>query len=643
MKPTRKQKKNQEKPDSRENSLQSQSALRNVLPQAGLSVINLAYISLALAGLMWTLPFLLYRHRLPLTTYDQEWLSVLLGVFAATLLLARDYWQQPEMPRIVQLPVALIAVAWLQWGLGKIVYFDQALLYSMYFLFAALMMLLGARLRDCFGMARLAQVLAIFLLIGAELNALVGVQQHYRWFPLLDSVVVSKTSSGVYGNLAQTNHFANYIAMGLASLGLLHLQHRLKAGYVAILAVPLLWVMTLSGSRSSWAYLLLLVGLTWWWVRRDIGLRPLLRYSLLLIVGFGLMHLIMQLSFSFSAAPGGSVTTVQRMLADETGSGSIRLYLWREAGLIFTQSPWLGVGFGQFAWHHFQLMPVLQPNYITGLYNNAHNLVLQLAAETGIAGLLGLFVPMGVWAYGLHKRYAIFTHSSSLENDPRHTALGVAHWWGFAVLGIQVIHSMLEYPMWYTYFVAVAAVLLGALDETRYRLKLRTTGRLSLAAILLLGMATLAQLHFGHRDLLKAQTIYPESMEDRATITRIRGALEEVRKIPLLSPYAELPLSGYILINGDRIEEKLALNSRVMQFMPIGTTTYRHAMLLAQANQQQQAESMMEKAIWSYPNEINNVLMQLSWLAENDPEHFSALLEFANQKEQERQRAIRHK
>jgi O-antigen ligase len=631
MRPSRRKSKNRENLNSREIKLQSQPVQQNIFTQIRLSDIKFAHISLALAGLMLVLPFLHFQHRLPLTTFDQEWWSVLLGVLALTLLLSRDYWQQLEIPRIVQLPAALIALAWLQWRMGKIVYFDQAMLYALYLLFAALLMMLGARLRDCFGMARLAQVLAIFLLIGAELNALIGVQQHYRLFPVLDSVIVAKINSGVFGNLAQPNHFANYIALGLVSLGLLYQQHRLKAGYLAVLAAPLLLVMTLSGSRSSWLYLLMMIGLAWWWARRDTALRPLLRYSLLLFAGFVMMHLLVQLSLMTGVGTGtgtGSVTTVQRMMGDETGSGSIRLYLWREAGLIFAQSPWLGVGFGQFAWHHFQLMPVLQPNYLSGLYNNAHNLVLQLAAETGIAGLLALFAATGVWLYGL-----------------RRATLDAAHWWGFAAVGIQAIHSMLEYPMWYTYFVAVAAILLGALDETRYRLsgmKLRIAGRLSMAAILLLGLVMLIQLHYGHQDLQKALAIRPDSADDHVASARIRDAMIEVRGRPLLSPYAEFSLSGQIEVNGDRNEEKLAVNSRVLRFTPVGVVAYRQAMLLAQANRQEQARSMMEQAIWSYPNGLDNALWQMKTLAEKDIEHFLPLLEFALQKEQEYQRAVRH-
>lgn len=614
--------------------------LKNIRQPVRLSEIKLAHISLALVGLMWVLPFLHYRHRLPLTTFDQEWWSALLGVLALSLLLARDFWQQAEIPRIVQLPAALIAVVSLQGALGKIIYFDKTLLYVLYLLFAALLMMLGARLRVSFGLARLAQVLAIFLLIGAELSALTGMLQHYRWHTWLDTVITAKVSSGVYGNLAQTNHFANYIALGLVSLGLLHHQQRLKAGYVAVLAAPLLFVMALSGSRSSWLYLLMMGGLAWWWARRDSAQRPLLRYSLLLIAGFGVMNLIAQMSLMTSAS-SGSVSTVQRLF-DGSATGDIRLYLWREAGLMFTQSPWLGVGFGQFAWHHFQLLPVLQQGNIVGLYNNAHNLIFQLAAEAGIAGLLALILPLGVWLFGLQRRYAISSRAGTVEKGQLRATLDAAHWWGYAALGVLAIHSMLEYPLWYTYFVAIAAILLGALDETRYRLELRITGRLSVAVILLLGLVTLVQLHNGYRVLQQTLAIYPESSNNYAALARIREGLAAVHRGSLLSPYVELPLSGQIVVNGERPKEKLALNTRVMRFMPIGAVVYRQAMLLAQDDRQEQAKSMLEQAIWSYPNGFADARRQLAELAEKDSEHFSALLEFALRKEQEYRRAVHH-
>ncbi|HEX5364779.1 MAG TPA: Wzy polymerase domain-containing protein [Gallionella sp.] len=583
--------------------------------------ITLADISLALVGVMWVFPFLHYRHQYPLTTFYQEWWCALLGVAALTLLVGRAYWQRPEIPRIAQLPIALAAVALLQLGLGMVAYFDQALLYVLYLLFAALLMLLGAALRDRFGMARLAQVLAVFLLIGAELSAAIGVLQHFRWHTPFDSVVVVKVSADVFGNLAQRNHFANYIALGLISLGLLH-QLGLKGRYALLLALPLLLTMTLSGSRSSWLYLSMMATLAWWWGRRDQTMRPLLRYSLLLIAGFGAMHLLVQLPFM--AGAGGSTDTVQRLFGEDAGGG-IRLYLWRESWLIFSQSPWLGVGFGQFAWHHFQLLPVLQQGNIQGLYNNAHNLVFQLAAETGIAGLLILFTALAIWLHGA-----------------RRASLDAAHWWGYAALGVLAIHSLLEYPLWYAYFLGIASILLGALDETRYRLELRAVGRLSVAAVLLLGLLTLLQFIGSYHQLGRVLGLRPASAADHATVERIRDGLVAVHGNSLLSPYAELFMSSMIDVTEERKQDKLALNTRVMRFVPIATAAYRQSLLLALNDRPQQAMLAMEQAIWSYPGEFASVRQQLASLAEKSPERFAALLEFALEKEQEQARAVHH-
>jgi hypothetical protein len=214
--------------------------LKNALQSIRLSEIKWAHISLTLVGLMWVFPFLHYRHENPLTSFDQEWWSAMLGLLALTLLTAREFWQQPEIPRIAQLPAALIGIVLLQVSLGKVAYFDQALLYALYFLFAVLLMVLGAKLRDFFGLTRLAQVLAIFLLIGAALNAGIGVLQHFQWRTPLDPVITAKITPFLYGNIAQHNHFANYITMGLISLGLLFQQGKLRTVHVVVLAALLL-------------------------------------------------------------------------------------------------------------------------------------------------------------------------------------------------------------------------------------------------------------------------------------------------------------------------------------------------------------------------------------------------------------------
>ena len=578
----------------------------------------MAHISLALVGLMWVLPFLYYYHAYPLTTFYQEWGAALLGLCASSYLLAKYYWQQPEIPRITLLPIMLMLLVLLQYVLGKTVYFDQSLLFTLYMLWATLLMMLGHGLREKLGLPMVATVLAVFLLLGAELNGLLGILQHYRWHTFLDGVVTAKNGIAVYGNMAQPNHYANYITLGLISLGLLRQQLRLWQ--VVLLALPLLFVLVLSGSRSSWLYLLGMAVMAFIWQSRDKSCKHLLNYTLLLLLGFGLMHWLVQTPWLTGSS--GSITTMQRMTAGDT-QGSIRLYLWHESWIIFSQFPILGAGLGQFAWQHFQLGPVLQATNISGLYNNAHNLFVQIAAEMGLAGVLILFVTLGLWIWQI-----------------RRVQLTSYHWWGYAVLMVLGIHSMLEYPLWYAYFIGITAVLLGVLDYNTYRLELRRLGRLSVVAILLLGLVTLAQLQQGYQLLERTLTARPKSMEDKNFSQRMREGLLEVHHIPLLQPYAELFINNWIEVSASELDNKLALNERSVKFIPISNVVYRRAYLLALADRQDEARLQMARAIWAFPGDFPVQAKELSALAQKDPAHFSALLEFAINKNKEYLSAI---
>lgn len=572
----------------------------------------MAHISLTLVGLMWVLPFLYYYHAYPLTTFYQEWGAAILGLCAALFLLSRQNWQQPEIPRIILLPISLLLLVLLQYLLGKITYFDQALLFALYMLWAALLMMLGRELRERFGWAVLATTLAVFLLLGTELSAVAGILQHYRWRTFLDAVITSKINVAVYGNMAQPNHYANYISMGLVSLGLLRPQ--LRTWQTVLLGTPLLFVMVLSGSRSSWLYLLGMVVLAYLWQRRDKSCRHLLNYTLLLLPGFALMHGLVQLPWL--TIPSG-VTTVQRLFAADN-SGSIRLYLWQESWLIFKQFPLLGAGFGQYAWQHFQLGPVLQAGNISGLYNNAHNLLLQLAAEMGLAGLIILFGTLGMWLWqGARAKFSVY------------------HWWAYGVLLVLGIHSMLEYPLWYAYFMGIAAILLGALDGGSYRLELRRLGQLSVAMILLTGFASLVQLQRGYKQLERALAERPRSAADNGATQRMREVMIEVHGYPLLQPYAEIFMNNWIEVSGDELDKKLALNERAVKFVPVASVVYRRAWLLALAGRAEEASLQLARAIWSYPSDFPAQMKELSALAQKDPARFSALLEFAIKKNEE--------
>lgn len=97
-----------------------------------------------------------------------------------------------------------------------------------------------------------------------------------------------------------------------------------------------------------------------------------------------------------------------------------------------------------------------------------------------------------------------------------------------------------------------------------------------------------------------------------------------------------------IEIGEDRKRDKLELNTRVMRFVPIGHVVYRQSLLLALNDMPQQAQTVLEQALWSYPGEFAATRKRLTELAEKEPGRYAALLEFALQKEQEYASAVRH-
>ena len=579
-----------------------------------------AHISLALVGLMWVLPFLYPFHAYPLTTFYQEWIAVGLGLLAAAWLFTAEPWRQPAVPGIVLLPLGLLLLVLVQLIQAKLAYAGQARLLAEYFLWIALLMLLGFQLRQRLGVPVLFTALAGFMLLGAELNALVGLAQHFHWRGVIDHWVTSRMGVSIYGNLAQPNHFANQMALGLISLGLLGVTRRIPVGLAPVLALPLLFVMVLSGSRSSWLYLMVLPLLAWRYGGGQSEARWLVRYCLLILIGFVAMHGVVKLPWL--AAQDAGVTSLER-LYQESGGNSIRLFLWYEAWLIWQDFPLLGAGFGQFAWQHFTRLPELGTPTITGLYNNAHNLPLQVAAETGLAGVL--LIGGFLFAWWRRVRRDVCSHWL---------------WWGVGICAVLGLHSMLEYPLWYAYFLGVAAIVLGALEPAGYRLSLPRMWRAMTSAVLLFGLYAAAQLLASYREFEQIIQRQPAGMSDVERVRRQAAGLNALTRQPELRPYVELYLNPMYPADEQYLDFKHALNRRVLHALPIGQAAYREVLFLAYAGRQEEAKTLLKNAIWSYPDEYWEVLGRLDALARKDPARYAALLEFALQKFEEYQRAI---
>jgi O-antigen ligase len=560
---------------------------------------------------MWVLPFLQPHRQFPLPSFYTEWLAFALGLGALSLLLQQRFWNNLELPRIALVPLALYPLLLLQFALDKIAYPEQMLLALVYLLWAVFLILLGNILRREIGLTAISNALAWCLVAGGILSAIVALLQHYQIHTFFDPLISVKTSNAVYGNLAQRNHFADYTCLALASLLFLSASGRLAWAVAAVLAVLLLFVLALSSSRSAWLFLFALLVLSAWWYRRNKKNAALLIASVVLIPGFALMQWVAQLPWF--AAPVPAVISFQRLF--EFASGSIRLELWREAWHIFLQSPLLGVGWGQFTWQHFEYGVMFKSSGLSGLYNHAHNIVMQLLAETGLVGSVVVVGGVVIWLYGL-----------------RRMAFDIYLWWMLGLLAIIGIHSMLEYPLWYSHFLGIAALLLG-LGETRFfRLELQRVGRICFALMLALGWISAISLIYSYRNL--EETLFAKGLEDldAAGLRQFNEKLLQIHRTSLLAPYIELAYTGAIVLNEDDLSDKLELNSRVMHFAPVSIVVYQQAILLALNGQAQAAKEQLERAAVAYPEELENFTGVMRRILAQHPAEFEPLLELAEMK-----------
>jgi O-antigen ligase len=571
--------------------------------------------SVLLIGLAWTLPFLQPYHRVPLTAFYGEWLALALGLAAALPLLRREPWREATLPLIALAPLGLAVVLALQVALDRVPYSEQALSAGLYLLWAALMVALGHVLGRRLTLDSIAKTLAWFLLVVGLINVLIGLVQHYHVSTPVSFLIASKTWAGLSGNLGQPNHFAACVTFSLVSTAYLYGRGSLAGAVAAACAALFLVILALTGSRSPWLYLgtFIVLALLLHHRRRDGKSRRMAVFTCWLLPGFISAQWLVTLPF-MAPAGGQLVTSADRLFQLASGVGP-RLQVWGEAWQMFVASPVLGAGFGQFAWHHFLHQAATDPTTAPGVYNHSHNLVMQLLAETGALGALVIVGAVMLWIADLRR----------VNLDP-------AWWWLLSLLGVIGIHSLLEFPLWFAYFLGPAALLLGLGAQRPLAMRFPGAARAAVALAVLAGCVNLAAVIPAYRDF--EQLVFrPGSQPSQASSDQAFGqALMRVHGEPLLRPYVELAVAFSIKVDRTQLRDKLELITRAMHFVPVTELVYRQALLLALAGRAEAAREQLDRSLRAYPAERTAVVAELRNLALRYPSEMTPLLELAASK-----------
>jgi len=285
----------------------------------------------------------------------------------------------------------------------------------------------------------------------AGLSATIGLLQYFGATGWLDWWVNHTELGSAYGNLRQRNQFASLMNIGLVAVLWWLMQPPARPSdrpedrvQVALVLALLLGAgNAASASRTGLFQLLLVLALSLYWrhrVRLD-GASTLARKALPWVLLAAVLSYAMAnwaLPWLAGLDPLNSGAWARLRSGDAVCTS--RLTLWRNVLHLIAQKPWLGWGWGELDYAHFiTLYPGAR---FCDILDNAHNLPLHLAVELGLP-LASALCGGALWL--------VWRAQPWREQDPTRCLA-----WG--VLAVIVLHSLLEYPLWYGPFQMAAGL-----------------------------------------------------------------------------------------------------------------------------------------------------------------------------------------
>jgi len=571
-------------------------------------------MALLLAGALCAMPFLLPYND----PFEAELLAAVLGAVAALAALAVHGAAIVSLPAPARWMLAFAVFLGIQTAFVHPVYPQVPLLAALYVLYAALLIWLGAQLAAANGIERAATVLAACLLAGALANAASGVIQFYGTPALLQDVVAELLYPyRAYGNIGQPNLFANYLALGGTALLFLWLRRNLRTGFALAAAMLLAWGCALSASRASLLYVLWygLLGLLACKVQsgsdgRRLRSAAFALAAVILVEYVAVPWLNTGLGLS-NAANDALVRLLPASLESEP-----RWQMWLLAWHVFTHAPFWGVGIGEFAGAAFRsgLSPDL--TRFGQVWTSPHNLPLRLLAETGALGTFLVLGGLCTWCWQAWRRY--FASAQA------------ALWWVIAAVGIELIHSMVEFRLWSAQFLGVTALLmgLGTQSGTGSKTALRLSWTVAAGSCAALALATAMLL----RDYVRLS-----STRVTGTALTLASAADTARDAAvmhslthgLLAPPAEYWIILGAPLDRSHLPEMLKMSERVAQSFPAHAIIVRRAAFLAFDGQAAAARRLLAQALYSFPRRCTTTIRILSQALAADPHAIEPLLALA--------------
>lgn len=552
-------------------------AFSNALPFA--SKLSSSKYGLFFVALLFSLPFLALFIPAAIQGIYADCLVGLLVVLVSLAMVKKGIWKVAELPQITFMFLGLMGVVVVQYILGMPQSKQHALTILIYLLSASMLTVLGAQLRREFHWEEMIHCISWFVVAGGLAIAILVIMQFATLLPALQ---------------LQPTHIAAYMAFSIASCAFLSSKQKIHAVPTVGIMALYLGVLALIAPMMGWLLVMVIVLATN--LQQIIAIkqlsgsrakRNLVRIVLAIVPAYALLQYII----AQAAAPVALASIIPQVTSPAVASFSDYQQIWQASLNMFLNAPLLGVGVGNVAWNSFLAIPSPVQSGVIGVFDNTHNLFLQLAVEMGLGALLLVVVGVIAWLRGFKWK------EMSLET-----------WWLMTILLLVLAQSMVETQLWHAYFLAVTAFLMGAGEEKITQINTPAIGTVASALIAIILLFALGSSFVAHRKLESTIPLAQKSRLSSVEESTLYENLDWVHRKSLLAPYAELVMADSLKMNNTDVDAKIWLNEAAMRLTPTQKFTYRHVLLLKLKGEHAAAVSFLKLTLNAYPIKIKQQL-----------------------------------
>lgn len=333
----------------------------------------------------------------------------------------------------ILLSITLITIPLVQYAFGIIFFLQDALFTVIYFCIFIFSAFIGLNFKVNQQKRQLNTFLVMLVFVGC-LCVFMAFNQYFSW---LKSNLLFPSSHGsrVSANLGQPNQLSTLLIMSLFSLFYLYQIKIIKKTIMYLIIFLLMTGIVMTQSRSAWVSCIILSILYLYSYHQKQDILHVIKLNIIFI------GLVVCVPFLLNFLTHSQSSTA----IDRLQGGSTRFKIWPQLIHAVSEQPWVGYGWGQVS---VAQLSTMKPDSPSGeWFTYSHNLFLDIMVCNGI--VLGTGISILI-IYTLYRSYINLQSKQDL----------------MLFLGFMAffVHSCLEYPYAYTYFLIPSGIFLGYLS-----------------------------------------------------------------------------------------------------------------------------------------------------------------------------------